>query len=1069
MKTQLKTFALVALSAVLATTLRAQTTVVRDTFTGTNGTTLQAHNPTTGNAGSWFNFIGTNLQIQTNSLRTTSNGGGAVYGNTTTPASGQYATGLSVTFTTRAPADGTCNTAAGAAGNFTCNENYAELFGRADATAQNGYLVRITSNGQLTLIRIVAGTLVTLASTTIPAGTNTLNVAHSVVLSMTTAAKQVYFDDVLVLTSADNTLTGATAAGRISGIGENTVGANQTVIDDFFVGTFAVTEARLLSSSATQEGTRTLVEWTTGQEVNNLGYRVYREAGKARHRVGDFVAGSAFLVRGASLASGNTYRVVDTHAPARRKNVYWIEEIDVRGPSQWFGPVEAEPGTIDPEVLSSATLSSLSQLSVPADSGIANGAVSRPASGSLRIQSTATDDLPQGERQYSIAAADAVKLYVAKTGWYRVTVAELIAAGLDPKANAKTLHLWAGGREVPMTVEGEESNRVDAIRFYGVALDTPATNEQVYWLAPGFVRGDRIPSVKGTAATETNRSYLATVERKDKLLFFAALDNGENDSFFGPLVSTQAASPTLQTLDARNVDTTVSLATVNITLQGGSDIGSTSAHRVTITLNGRNLGDVNFSGQQRLSSDFAVSASLLVNGSNVVGLVAQNGEEDISVVESVRITYAHRYVADGGALLCTATGAIRIDGFSGTDVRLLDVTDPASPSELAVVATGGSISAKLSTGQRRLFAVTPAGFAHPVRIEANVPSSVHKSANKADIIIIASRAFVPALTPLVSLRQSQGQTVAVAAIDDVYDEFSAGVKDPAAIRSFLRSLKSPKAVLLFGDASFDERNYLGLGDFDFVPTKLVMTSLMKTASDGWFTDLNGDSIPDVAIGRLPVRTAAGASAAVSKILRYEQAPAGQPWSRKVLFVNDVDPTINFRGELQSARAALPAGLTPVNIDVAASGIGAARAQLLSQWNDGASVIDYSGHGSVEVWTGNGLFGSSDASGLTNGTRLPVVVAMTCLNGYFHDLYTKSMVEALVGAPNGGAIAMFASSSLTEPEAQRAANTAFVRALYTGVGATFGDAAMAAWRASSVQEFRRSFMLFGDPSTRLRTQ
>ena len=40
-----------------------------------------------------------------------------------------------------------------------------------------------------------------------------------------------------------------------------------------------------------------------------------------------------------------------------------------------------------------------------------------------------------------------------------------------------------------------------------------------------------------------------------------------------------------------------------------------------------------------------------------------------------------------------------------------------------------------------------------------------------------------------------------------------------------------------------------------MPTKLVDATYLETASDDWFVDGNGDLIPDIAIGRLPVRTA----------------------------------------------------------------------------------------------------------------------------------------------------------------------------------------------------------------------
>ena len=63
-------------------------------------------------------------------------------------------------------------------------------------------------------------------------------------------------------------------------------------------------------------------------------------------------------------------------------------------------------------------------------------------------------------------------------------------------------------------------------------------------------------------------------------------------------------------------------------------------------------------------------------------------------------------------------------------------------------------------------------------------------------------------------------------------------------------------MLLVGDATFDPRNFLGLGDFDFVPTRLIDTASMETASDDWFVDADVDGVPELAIGRWPVRTAA---------------------------------------------------------------------------------------------------------------------------------------------------------------------------------------------------------------------
>src|SRR5579885_2953462 len=97
-------------------------------------------------------------------------------------------------------------------------------------------------------------------------------------------------------------------------------------------------------------------------------------------------------------------------------------------------------------------------------------------------------------------------------------------------------------------------------------------------------------------------------------------------------------------------------------------------------------------------------------------------------------------------------------------------------------------------------------------------------------------------------------------------------------------------------------------------------------------------------------------------------------------------------------------------DVFAGMVGAetARQQLLAGIQNGQLLVNYNGHGSVEVWGGSDLFDDATASSLTNGNRLPVFVIMNCLNGFFHDVYTQSLAESLMLAQNGGAIAVWAS-------------------------------------------------------------
>lgn len=155
-------------------------------------------------------------------------------------------------------------------------------------------------------------------------------------------------------------------------------------------------------------------------------------------------------------------------------------------------------------------------------------------------------------------------------------------------------------------------------------------------------------------------------------------------------------------------------------------------------------------------------------------------------------------------------------------------------------------------------------------------------------------------------------------------------------------------------------------------------------------------------------------------------------------------------------------------DVFAStlGPGTARQNLLAGINAGQLLVNYNGHGSVEIW-GSGLFNDTLASALNNGNKLPVFVAMNCLNGFFQDVYTQSLAESLMLARNGGAVAVWASSGLTAAGPQFQMDQALVKTLFAQPSITLGDAVLFAESGIADQDVRKTFILFGDPLMRLK--
>ena len=75
----------------------------------------------------------------------------------------------------------------------------------------------------------------------------------------------------------------------------------------------------------------------------------------------------------------------------------------------------------------------------------------------------------------------------------------------------------------------------------------------------------------------------------------------------------------------------------------------------------------------------------------------------------------------------------------------------------------------------------------------------------------------------------------------------------------------------------------------------MTTVSLEAASDDWFGDRNDDGLPELAIGRLPVRTVAEADIVVEKLVAYDGASAA--WADGVLFVADEnDADYDFEGQ-----------------------------------------------------------------------------------------------------------------------------------------------------------------------------
>jgi hypothetical protein len=407
-------------------------------------------------------------------------------------------------------------------------------------------------------------------------------------------------------------------------------------------------------------------------------------------------------------------------------------------------------------------------------------------------------------------------------------------------------------------------------------------------------------------------------------------------------------------------------------------------------------------------------------------------------------------------------------------------------------------------GERTYLALSSDAVKTPSGISQDTASTLSDQANGADYILITHTDLGwdgngdpnPWLSDLVSLREGQGLRVKVVDVADIYDEFSYGIATPQAVKDFISlaytnwTQPAPLYVLLVGDSTYDPKNnwsWLGQEYTDtttYLTTYLTFTTSMgymgETVTDEWFVRVSGaDAVPDMYIGRLPATSVDQAAVMVSKIITYETATNTKTWEKNVLLVADnqtQDYEAVFETMNEEAAALIPTGLNaPSKGYLNDYSTGGLRAYIKEKINEGTLMVNYSGHGSTQIWADEHIFDKDDVDGLTNDEMLPFFVSMSCLTGYFAYPETwnfPSLVEVLLRSENG-AVAALMPTGMTGSEGQHILDAALFDAIFTEDTRALGPAVSSAKQTllanggSQYEELSETFLLFGDPAMTLK--
>ncbi len=700
-------------------------------------------------------------------------------------------------------------------------------------------------------------------------------------------------------------------------------------------------------------------------------------------------------------------------------------------------------------------------------------------------------------------AGPSYKITVNQAGIYRVTYTELQQAGIPVDSlDPRTFRLFNMGIEVAIQVEGEADGRfdpTDALTFYGEPVNTPYTTDNVYWLTWGGADGLRMQALDGIPnGGVIPASYRMTQHIEQDILYEApyASNPGDDHWYWGSIFASSGPAFEDFTATLDGVAASSSMATVRGLLKGVSAIPN---HHTRIYLNNHLIDDSSWPSSADYSFEVQVPQSYLVSGSNTfrVECPLDDGTiQDIVLVNWFEIDYDHAYKAEDGQLFFggdqPGDWQYQVDGFNTDQAAVYDITLPLQPQVVQgfQLTPGGStyqLTFQQAIGsERHYIALDPARLLSPLSIQTDTPSDLKDPANQADYLVIAPASFIPAIQPLVDYHRSQGFQVKVVDVQDIYDEFNGGVFSPLAIHDFLayayanwRS-PAPSFVLLVGDGNFDFKNNLGRNAPNYIPPYLgeVDPWLGETASDNRYVTVAGDDfLPDMAIGRFPVRTPEEAALMANRVIAYEQQPITGGWNRRISLVADNgDSSNNFAAASdQLANELIPSNdqVDKIYYNLNYLTVAAARQAILDAINQGRLLVSYFGHAGTQYWSAEELLSVTDLAQLTNQDRFPIMVPMTCLDGYFiwpsppgQDY--SSLGESIVRQPNGGAIASWSPTGYGEEEGHSLLDEEFFQALFVtgtrllGVATTQAKLKMFA-QTSNYQSLIDTYVLFGDPA------
>jgi peptidase C25-like protein/type IX secretion system substrate protein len=340
-----------------------------------------------------------------------------------------------------------------------------------------------------------------------------------------------------------------------------------------------------------------------------------------------------------------------------------------------------------------------------------------------------------------------------------------------------------------------------------------------------------------------------------------------------------------------------------------------------------------------------------------------------------------------------------------------------------------------------------------------------------NMLIISHADFMEEIQPLIDWKIMSGTPVEIVDVSTI-----GGSSD---IKQYITNYYNNNEltyVILVGDSQQIPSSVIGGNDSDV---------------DYSYTDGN-DHYPDIFVGRFSAETEGQVTTQVTRVIDYEQNPVEDSiwYSKAIGIASSEGPGAEDEYDYEHIRNIGDNKLIPFTYNHAFEffdgtqggndATGNPNPSIISDAiNSGASIINYTGHGSTTAWLSSG-FSNNDVNNLTNTDKLPFIFSVACVNGNFvnNTCFAEAWLRAEHNGEPSGAIAAFMSTinqSWNPPMCgQDEMNDILSEAYSQNIKRTFGGISMNGCMkmndsyGSDGDEMTDTWTIFGDPSLEIRT-